>query len=166
MDRQEVVIPSPLCFFINGSTLFADPSWWNRCGGKLPALACSPVSFLTILSILGRKAEPLTLSLPVCRRPFQIPIRTDRICRGRRRTNHDVRSPFRQTLNITLANHFTLRQPRLSCIRRKERHKSEQPEHSSLARRRIRKLNRRPLVRSSLVRRMIHSCCRSHRSDT
>ena len=68
--------------FINGSTLFADPSWWNRCGGKHPALACSPVSFLTILSILGRKAEPLTLSLPVCRRPRQIPIRTDRTCQG------------------------------------------------------------------------------------
>ena len=62
--------------------------------------------------------------------------------------NHDTHSPFRQTLNITLANHFTLRQPRLSCIRHKEQHTLEQLEHSRLARMLFRKL----LVHSRLVR--------------
>ena len=42
MDRQEVGCHRRSVLFINGSTLFADPSWWNRCGGKASRVGVFP----------------------------------------------------------------------------------------------------------------------------
>lgn len=45
MNYQEVEFIAVLFFFTNGSTLFADPFWWNRGSGMLSRLACSPSEF-------------------------------------------------------------------------------------------------------------------------
>jgi hypothetical protein len=48
--------------FTNGSTLFADPSGGTAATGASPAERVPQVSFLTILSIAGRKAGFLTVT--------------------------------------------------------------------------------------------------------
>lgn len=45
MNYQEVEFIAVLFFFTNGSTLFADPFWWNRGSGMVSRLACSPCEF-------------------------------------------------------------------------------------------------------------------------
>jgi hypothetical protein len=52
--------------------------------GQYPVWRVPQVSFLTILSIAGRKAGLLTVTLTACRRPLELLNPHDRIFQGRR----------------------------------------------------------------------------------
>lgn len=62
MIRQEAGNIAVSRLSTNGSTLFADPDLVEPPGPVLNREACSPVSFLTILSSLGRKDGFLTVT--------------------------------------------------------------------------------------------------------
>lgn len=125
-------------------------------GGMTPVWRVPQVSFLTFLSIAGRKAGLLTVTirLPASFSTCQTALTVFRD--GRERLTTFALS-VRQTL-ITLANHLTLRQPDLSCIRHMERHRSEQLVHSSWLR-----LEHSRLVQLRCM--MNRSCCSHHHSQ-
>lgn len=136
----------PPCLLIPGRT--------TGSGIKGPE-ACSPVSFLTLLSIAGRKDGLLTVTPDVSNSvPFERPeshvpdnLRTGGV-------NHDIHPVFAQSRHSGYAaNHRTLRLCGLSC---RGKHSLEQLEHSKMVRMQVHK----QLEHSMLARSLSHSCCR------
>jgi len=92
MNYQEVAFIAALLFSPTVPPLLLIHSGGTAVAGLHPVWRVPHVSFLTILSIVGRKAGLLTVTLAVCRCPHELLNPHDRIFQGRERANHDIRS--------------------------------------------------------------------------
>lgn len=115
----------------NGSTLIADPLLVEPRAGTIPSGVFPKCELPHVTQHCGAEGWVFNRD-----RPFDVPFRKTHTAQNFSRTagaTHDFRSLSVIRIPVTQANHQTLRQPVITCIRQPEQHRSVQPElHSWL----------------------------------